>query len=357
MAKPGSYPYITIDDAEESSSLFDNKRTAPPGPIVRHGSHGSHDAVGAPQEKGVDVYERREPLRINPPPPPPPPPPRSGHNRVRSRERVSDRERRAERYYYYRDVSPVRPDKDSKKSPAAAPAPPPIIINNHMLHYASSDDERSSREKRNSRRQKNRDKRNASNDTDQPKATSQSAHVADPSDAQLVLAQRKVNAIWEPSQESDITIHLKLPIQADIDELLEEFCRLRVLGNFTAARQFFVDHLKEYQSNPYVLVQYAEMLLEQGDFNGFSDLERTSLFSCSDEVLDNEDEKFLSKYWKLMQAERACSKPPASDEIFQIIPEALESLQHMISLNPESIGSTQVRIPAENYSALSNFSE
>ncbi|PHH74136.1 hypothetical protein CDD80_3295 [Ophiocordyceps camponoti-rufipedis] len=67
----------------------------------------------------------------------------------------------------------------------------------------------------------------------------------------------------------DVTAHLDLPICDDFDAELEEFSRLVRFGDFRAAKEYFEEQLADYRTHPYVFIQYAEMLLEMGDYRSF----------------------------------------------------------------------------------------
>ena len=67
----------------------------------------------------------------------------------------------------------------------------------------------------------------------------------------------------------DVTVHFNLPLFEDFDAEVENFSRFSRLGNFTAAREFFEQNLKAHLDHPVVFIQYAEALLDMGDYNGF----------------------------------------------------------------------------------------
>lgn len=88
-----------------------------------------------------------------------------------------------------------------------------------------------------------------------------------------------INAVFHNNNPRNITVHLKLPVIDDIEDELEEFSILRRLGNFKAAKSYFQEKLKNYQNVPFVFVQYAQMLLDSGDFKGLSRLRAQEVFS------------------------------------------------------------------------------
>ncbi|KAK9421436.1 hypothetical protein SUNI508_05671 [Seiridium unicorne] len=235
---------------------------------------------------------------------------------------------------------------------ARTPAPVPVQINNYIHTWNSSSNDDSSSDtdsdgaRRKSRRRghKHRRRHDDTKGINRTKGPHKISSIREPSSAQGTLSRRGVQAVWDPSRNSDLTIHLKLPLQDDIDEYLEEFCRLRRWGDFASAGQYFSQNLKEHQDNPYVLIQYAEMLLEKKDYNSFSELERSSIFNLDNHLLDNDEGRFLNTYWKLMQVERARFKPPVSPEAFSIIPKALSMLHRTITSGERPVGSTQIKM-------------
>lgn len=84
--------------------------------------------------------------------------------------------------------------------------------------------------------------------------------------------------VFDVNHPQDASVHLELPITDDLEAELEEFCRLQRLGNFSEAEDYFNDKLELYLSNPYVFVQYGQMLLEKGDYSAFERLNPEAVF-------------------------------------------------------------------------------
>lgn len=83
--------------------------------------------------------------------------------------------------------------------------------------------------------------------------------------------REKADMVLEPARGTkNVTVELELDIFPDVEDELEEFSRLRRLGRFTEANDFFQSKLTAQLENPYVKVQYAEMLLAQGDYTNFA---------------------------------------------------------------------------------------
>lgn len=84
--------------------------------------------------------------------------------------------------------------------------------------------------------------------------------------------------VFDVNHPQDASVHLELPITDDHDAELEEFCRLQRLGNFGAAEDYFGKKLEPCLSNPYVFVQFGQMLLEKGDYLAFERLNPEAVF-------------------------------------------------------------------------------
>lgn len=82
----------------------------------------------------------------------------------------------------------------------------------------------------------------------------------------------------------------------DLDERLEEFSRLCMLGNFAVAKRFARDSLAGQLHLPYFRVRLAEMFIRQGDYSSMVDL---GSITPSRELADA-DEQLLEEYLSLM---------------------------------------------------------
>ncbi|KAJ4418473.1 hypothetical protein N0V82_005553 [Gnomoniopsis sp. IMI 355080] len=84
--------------------------------------------------------------------------------------------------------------------------------------------------------------------------------------------------VFDLNHAQDATTHLELLITDDHETELEEFSQLHKLGNLGAARDYFQSNLEPYLNNPYVFVQYGQMLLDQGDYLALEDLNPEAVF-------------------------------------------------------------------------------
>jgi hypothetical protein len=60
---------------------------------------------------------------------------------------------------------------------------------------------------------------------------------------------------------------MSIPVQDDLEDVLEECSRLRRLGYFADAIAMFRDRLGDCLDNRYVLVQYAQCLYDAGQYS------------------------------------------------------------------------------------------
>ncbi|KAG8162759.1 hypothetical protein KVR01_007237 [Diaporthe batatas] len=98
-------------------------------------------------------------------------------------------------------------------------------------------------------------------------------------DVDVLRLAADVDAVYTSVEARDLSVHLEFDLFRDLDEELEDFSRLFRMGNFIAAESFFESHLKEHMSSdPSIFVQYAEMLLEKGDFKSLLLLDGNSVF-------------------------------------------------------------------------------
>ncbi|KAF5518721.1 hypothetical protein CGCA056_v009539 [Colletotrichum aenigma] len=77
-----------------------------------------------------------------------------------------------------------------------------------------------------------------------------------------------------PKTRRDVTLHVDMDVNEDLEEELEEFSKLRRIGHFEAAKRYFEDHLESFIDNSYVLDQYSQFLLEISDVHALTKLAR-----------------------------------------------------------------------------------
>lgn len=74
----------------------------------------------------------------------------------------------------------------------------------------------------------------------------------------------KCDTIWNTSMTRDVTIHLTMDTEEDLEGKLGEFIQYQRIGNFKAAENYFVEHLSRVADDLSVVTQYADMLIDQG---------------------------------------------------------------------------------------------
>jgi hypothetical protein len=107
--------------------------------------------------------------------------------------------------------------------------------------------------------------------------------------------QKIDEVIWDLSRTKDVTMHLELDITEDLELDLDEFCRLGRLGKFHQAKQCFRDNLEQHMDDPYIFVQYAQMLMEMGDYESIEALNVPY-------SLEESENDLLQTNWKLIQS-------------------------------------------------------
>ncbi|KAH9898747.1 hypothetical protein F4778DRAFT_782854 [Xylariomycetidae sp. FL2044] len=134
-------------------------------------------------------------------------------------------------------------------------------------------------------------------------------HSQQPADLATPPSERQPQDQWintkldgiANADSGDLTVHLNMDIEEDLSESLEELSRLCRLGHFTIAKQFFADELQHHIDKPYVLVHYADMLLQQGNYAAVAGLDPAAFRSLKREMPQSKSLKLLKLYWDLMQ--------------------------------------------------------
>lgn len=77
--------------------------------------------------------------------------------------------------------------------------------------------------------------------------------------------------IYEARWEKDPITSFEVDTQEDIPGELEAFIRLNRLGRFSEAKAFFEETLRPHVDQFPVFIEYADLLLEQGNFRSLSE--------------------------------------------------------------------------------------
>ncbi|WAO95778.1 Hypothetical protein NCS54_01341900 [Fusarium falciforme] len=145
-----------------------------------------------------------------------------------------------------------------------------------------------------------------------------------------------------PCRAKDVGVRLEFNVYQDLDDELEEFSRFIRRGEFGTAKIFFREHLLAHITNPWVFVQYAEMLFQMGDYKSLLQLDSEPVFRrirLRDRHEDVEAMRRLEINWRLIKAVcLSCTQhelQPVLDEICQ---------PHQIIPVRGDVGSTEIRI-------------
>lgn len=96
-----------------------------------------------------------------------------------------------------------------------------------------------------------------------------------------LITNAHIQTSCEPDEPVNVEIRLQLAIVNDLSNELEELARLRRIGDFRAAKEFFGRELAEHVDNPYVFVQYADLLLAMHDYKTLQSLQPPRVFGLS----------------------------------------------------------------------------
>ncbi|KAI1868314.1 hypothetical protein JX265_007137 [Neoarthrinium moseri] len=163
-------------------------------------------------------------------------------------------------------------------------------------------------------------------------------------DAGRLLSDRKVSGVWNPTQNSDFAVHLEMGVKDDIKDVLEDFHALSRIGDYNAAREYFADNLAPYQDQPYVLVSYAEILLQQGDYLGVLDVDETPMHNLRTHLKEDMESRLLISYWDLIvifaQSHQPLSLQVQAEKILRVV----RDLYDTIRIPGRVIGSTEIKL-------------
>jgi hypothetical protein len=91
-------------------------------------------------------------------------------------------------------------------------------------------------------------------------------------------------AIWDETSNRDVTLHFELDIEVDAEGKLEHFGRIKRLGRFEEAEEYFRNNLQDQLDNLAIAVEYASMLLEQGAYKRLDELIHDGEFNFPEEA-------------------------------------------------------------------------
>lgn len=122
----------------------------------------------------------------------------------------------------------------------------------------------------------------------QPSREQHAASTSIPQRAAVASIQEDyptVQNFLNATSRNDITVHFEMEVGEDLDSWLEEFSRLKRLGHFHVAEQYFDDNLRDLSGILPVAIEYTDMLVEQGAYK------RLRQFMSSHKALLNSEER------------------------------------------------------------------
>jgi hypothetical protein len=156
------------------------------------------------------------------------------------------------------------------------------------------------------------------------------------------MATTRIDLAHDPSKAlKDMSIRLELDVEEDWEDDLEEFCRLSRLGLINEAKEHFRTTLEHVgANNPYIRVQYAEMLLSCGDYKGFQDFVFIPEFlpHPSEETSEDRDRGKLVANYALLDLLSQRPIPNYLTAAWEVVRHTLKALA-----TETAMGSTEVR--------------
>ncbi|KAI1198967.1 hypothetical protein F5X97DRAFT_139600 [Nemania serpens] len=162
-----------------------------------------------------------------------------------------------------------------------------------------------------------------------------------------ITLNREVHGILTPDS-GDLTVHLTMDLEEDLEQHLDEMNRLSRLGHFLPAREFFNENLQHHIDNPYVIVQYADLLLHQGDFKGVTLLKDDAIYKREGEQPDSDELRTLRVNWELLQILAKSYTLDSLSGTPTVLEEAVNVLTEIVKDGPSDrpISSTEIGILA-----------
>lgn len=148
-----------------------------------------------------------------------------------------------------------------------------------------------------------------------------------------------IDFTYNPIRRKDITIHLNLDIQEDLSISLETLSRLSRLGDFKNAKTHFDLELKEHLDKPYVFVQWAATLLNQGDYKSIAELDVTSMQHLESKAMNDNDTKLFLTYWRLINLTTRLRRLEVdnSDKDWEVLDDVLEDIHDYASMTSTEV--------------------
>ncbi|KAM7200301.1 hypothetical protein V8F33_004019 [Rhypophila sp. PSN 637] len=94
----------------------------------------------------------------------------------------------------------------------------------------------------------------------------------DKANATGISSLNDIDAVWNISSSRDVTLHLELDVEDDVDANLEEFSAFARRGDYKRAEKYYQDNLSRHSGQPKVIIEYVRMLVEKGSYKSILDL-------------------------------------------------------------------------------------
>ncbi|KAJ8130726.1 hypothetical protein O1611_g2905 [Lasiodiplodia mahajangana] len=164
---------------------------------------------------------------------------------------------------------------------------------------------------------------------------------------------RKVDSFLTPDS-GDLTVHLELDLQEDLEDYMEEWARFSRLGQFKTAKKFFEQSFQHYSKSPYILVQYANLLLQQGKFRAVTELDDGPIYDLGKKSPQYEDLHLLRINWELIQLSARMHTLDSINDVSTLFVEIARVLGNL-ELAERPIGSTEIKILGLTLQLTSNL--
>ncbi|KAJ5817102.1 hypothetical protein N7447_009335 [Penicillium robsamsonii] len=163
-------------------------------------------------------------------------------------------------------------------------------------------------------------------------------------------------ATLSSSSQKDVTLHFNLDFVDDIEGHLEELARLKRLGHFHDAVDYFNFNLQQHLNLPLVMIEYADLLQEQGAYRKLLDLQSRGTLKMSQKMDPNHTPELYSWHLDIIQkcAKSAFEGLSKRDICEGTTPQVLEHVEQWLSLQlsdyldqkpAEPVDWTEVRAP------------
>lgn len=163
-------------------------------------------------------------------------------------------------------------------------------------------------------------------------------------------------ATLSSGSQKDVTLHFELDFADDIEEHLEELARLKRIGHFHDAADYFATNLQQHLNLPLVMIEYADLLQEQGAYRELLDLQSSGILEMFQQSGPSHHRESNSWHLDIIQkcAKSAFEGLSKRDVCEGMTPQILQHVEQWLSLQfsdyldqkpAEPVNWTQVQAP------------